>query len=48
LHADGEGFITSTMVPGTPDPGERYEFNMVARRGAATQESHFTLRQRPG
>lgn len=36
------------MVPGTPFPGERYEFVMVARRGKLSQESHFTLIQRPG
>ena len=48
LQADNEGIISFTMVPGTPYPGERYDIDMVARRGALTQESHFTLRQRPG
>ncbi len=48
LQADGEGIISFTMVPGTPFPGERYEFVMVARRGNLSQESRFTLRQRPG
>lgn len=48
LQADGEGIISFTMVPGTPFPGERYEFVMVARRGNLSQESRFTLLQRPG
>lgn len=48
LQADHEGIISFTMVPGTPYPGERYEFVMVARRGNVSQESRFTLIQRPG
>jgi hypothetical protein len=48
LQADAEGIISFTMIPGTPYPGERYEISMIARRGAVTQESRFTLRQRPG
>lgn len=48
LQADGEGIISFTMVPGTPFPGERYEIVMVARRGNLSQESRFTLLQRPG
>ena len=48
LQADHEGIISFTMVPGTPYPGERYEFVMVARRGNLSQESRFTLVQRPG
>lgn len=48
LQADHEGIFSFTMVPGTPFPGERYEFVMVARRGAQSQESRFTLIQRPG
>ncbi|MFC5497853.1 hypothetical protein ACFPOE_09950 [Caenimonas terrae] len=46
LQADGEGIFSFTMVPGTPYPGERYEFFMVARRGAQAQESRFSLTQR--
>ena len=48
LQADNEGIFSFTMVPGTPYPGERYEIVMVARRGNLSQESRFTLIQRPG
>lgn len=47
LQADHEGTFSFTMVPGTPYPGERYEFLMVARRGNLSQESRFALIQRP-
>ena len=48
LPADGEGVFAFTMVPGTPYPGERYDILMVTRRGGQTQESRFSLLQRPG
>ncbi|GAC1605184.1 MAG: hypothetical protein NVS3B2_11420 [Ramlibacter sp.] len=47
LQADREGSFSFTLVPGIPIPGTRYDISMVARRDALSQESRFSLVERP-
>ena len=47
LQADREGIFSFTLVPGIPIPGTRFDIAMVARRDALSQESRFSLFERP-
>jgi hypothetical protein len=47
LQADREGIFAFTLVPTIPIPGTRFDIAMVARRDALSQESRFSLFERP-